>query len=175
MFCDSPIFSVVEREGGSPCYLCARMRRGYLYRFAQEQGCNKIALGHHFDDVTETILMSLLYGAEMRTMMPKLHSAHFPGMQLIRPLYLVREQDIAAWARYNGLAFLQCACSVTDSRQEGFGTKRAEIKALLTQLRRVNSQVDINIFRSAERVNLETLIGYHKGDEYHSFLDDYDG
>lgn len=171
---DSPIFSVVDKQEGSPCYLCARMRRGYLYRFAKELGCNKIALGHHFDDVIETILMSLLYGAEMRTMMPKLHSLNFDGMELIRPLYLVHEKDIAAWARYNELEFLRCACSVTDSAGEEFGSKRAEIKALISDLRKKNDQIDINIFRSAENVNLETIIGYHKGDTQVSFLDEYD-
>ena len=172
---ESPIFSVVEKQEGSPCYLCARMRRGYLYRFAKELGCNKIALGHHFDDVIETVLMSMLYGAEMRTMMPKLHSLNFEGMELIRPLYLVREKDISAWARYNELEFVRCACSVTDSASEDFGSKRAEIKELLTQLRKTNSQIDINIFRSAENVNLETIIGYRKGDTHVSFLDDYNG
>lgn len=170
---DSPIFSVVEKQGGSPCYLCARMRRGYLYRFAKELGCNKIALGHHFDDVIETIMMSMLYAAEMRTMMPKLHSLNFEGMELIRPLYLVREKDITAWARYNELEFVRCACSVTDSASEEFGSKRAEVKDLLAQLRKVNPQVDINIFRSAENVNLETIIGYRKGDKYTSFLEEY--
>ena len=169
---ESPIFSVVEKQEGTPCYLCARMRRGYLYKYAQELGCNKIALGHHFDDVIETTMMSMLYAAEMRTMMPKLHSIHYPGMELIRPLYLVREKDIAAWARYNDLEFIRCACSVTDSRESQ--SKRAEIKALLANLRQINPQSDINIFRSAENVNLETIISYHKGDEYHSFLDDYE-
>ena len=162
---DSPIFTVVEKQQtGSPCYLCARMRRGYL-------GCNKIALGHHYDDVIETILMSMLYGAEMRTMMPKLRSTNFPGMELIRPLYLVREKAILNWAAYNDLHFIRCACSVTDG--SAGESKRAEIKALLTQLRQVNRQIDQNIFRSAENVNLETILGYHKGDRYISFLDDY--
>jgi len=171
---DSPIFSVVEKQEGSPCYLCARMRRGYLYKFAQELGCNKIALGHHFDDVIETTLMSMLYGAEMRTMMPKLHSTNFPGMELIRPLYMVREQDITAWCRYNSLEFIRCACAVTDSSREDVTSKRAEIKALLAQLRKVNSQIDQNIFRSAENVNLETILGYHIGDNKTTFLDTYD-
>ena len=170
---DSPIFSVVEKQEGSPCYLCARMRRGYLYKFAKELGCNKIALGHHFDDVIETILMSMLYAAEMRTMMPKLHSLNFEGMELIRPLYLVREKDITAWARYNELEFVRCACSVTDSASEDFGSKRAEVKELVAQLRKTNPQIDINIFRSAENVNLETIIGYRKGDKQVSFLDEY--
>ena len=168
---ESPIFSVVDKQEGTPCYLCARMRRGYLYKFAQSLGCNKIALGHHFDDVIETILMSMLYGAEMRTMMPKLHSLNYPGMELIRPLYLVRERDITAWARYNDLEFIRCACSVSDSKENG--SKRAEIKALLESIRKTNPQADINIFRSAENVNLETIIGYRKGDQTTTFLDDY--
>jgi len=171
---ESPIFSVVEKQGESPCYLCARMRRGYLYKYAKELGCNKIALGHHFDDVIETILMSVLYGAQMRTMMPKLHSLNFPGMELIRPLYMVREKDIEAWARYNHLEFVRCACSVTNREQEDYGSKRAEVKALLADLRKRNSQIDINVFRSAENVNLETIIGYHKGDEITTFLDEYE-
>lgn len=168
---ESPIFSVVNKQEGSPCYLCARMRRGYLYKYAQQLGCNKIALGHHFDDVIETTLMSMLYAAEMRTMMPKLHSIHYPGMELIRPLYLIREKDIVAWARYNDLSFIRCACSVTDKQENS--SKRAEMKELLRTLRKSNPQVDINIFRSAENVNLETIISYHKGDVYHSFLDEY--
>ena len=171
---ESPIFSVVEKQQeGTPCYLCARMRRGYLYKFAQQLGCNKIALGHHFDDVIETTLMSMLYAAEMRTMMPKLRSTNFPDMELIRPLYGVREKDIVNWAKYNDLQFIRCACSVTDSEREENGSKRAEIKALLAQLRKVNRQIDVNIFRSAENVNLETILSYHKGEEYHSFLDEY--
>lgn len=170
---DSPIFSVVEKQGGSPCYLCARMRRGYLYKFASERGCNKIALGHHFDDVIETTLMSMLYGAEMRTMMPKLKSAHFPGMELIRPLYHVREKDIAAWCRYNNLSCIRCACAVTDTAREDTSSKRAEVKQLLTQLRQTNKQIDQNIFRSAQNVNLETIISYRKQDEKTHFLDTY--
>lgn len=170
---DSPIFSVVDKQEGSPCYLCARMRRGYLYKFAQSLGCNKIALGHHFDDVIETILMSMLYGAEMRTMMPKIHSRNYPGMELIRPLYMVRERDISAWCRYNDLTFTRCACAVTDSSQQDSGSKRAEVKSLLAQLRKVNKQIDVNIFRSAENVNLETILGYHKGEQVTTFLEDY--
>lgn len=172
-FFNSPIFSVVDKQEGSPCYLCARMRRGYLYKFAQSLGCNKIALGHHFDDVIETILMSMLYGAEMRTMMPKIHSRNYPGMELIRPLYMVRERDISAWCRYNGLIFTRCACAVTDSSQQDSGSKRAEIKALLAQLRKINKQIDVNIFRSAENVNLETILGYHKGEQITTFLEEY--
>lgn len=169
---DAPIFGVSEKlSAGAPCYLCARMRRGYLYKYAKELGCNKIALGHHFDDVIETILMSMLYGAEMRTMMPRIHSTNFEGMELIRPLYMVREADILAWGRYNGLSFLDCACAVT--AKDGVDSKRQEVKDLIATLRRQNPQVDINIFRSAQNVNLETVLSYHKGDEIHSFLEDF--
>lgn len=170
---DSPIFSAVDKQDDSPCYLCARMRRGYLYKFAQSLDCNKIALGHHFDDVIETILMSMLYGAEMRTMMPKIHSRNYPGMELIRPLYMVHEKDIHAWCRYNSLTFTRCACAVTDSSRDN-ASKRAEIKALIDQLRKTNDQIDVNIFRSAENVNLETILGYHKGDAVTTFLEDYE-
>ncbi len=172
-FFESPIFSVVEKQTkGAPCYLCARMRRGYLYKYAQQLGCNKIALGHHFDDVIETVLMSMLYGGQMRTMMPKIHSRNFPGMELIRPLYLVRERAIVNWAEYNRLQFLRCACSATDGT--GGDSKRAEIKALLAQLRKTNRQIDQNIFHSAENVNLETVLGYHRGAQVTEFLDDYE-
>ena len=171
---DSPIFSVVEQqEEGSPCYLCARMRRGYLYKFAQDLGCNKIALGHHHDDVIETILMSMLYGAEARTMMPKIHSRNYPGMELIRPLYLVKERDIQSWVRYNDLSFLRCACATADRDAES-ESKRAEIKALIATLRKTNPQVEDNIFHSMENVNLETVLGYYKGNHAVSFLEDYD-
>ncbi len=174
-FFDAPIFPYVEKQtSGNPCYLCARMRRGYLYKFARELGCNKIALGHHFDDVIETILMSMLYGAQMRTMMPKLHSTNFDGMELIRPLYHVREKDILAWCRYNNLEFLRCACAVTDASRADVTSKRAEIKAMIADLRKINKQIDQNIFRSAQNVNLETILGYHKGDMVTTFLDTYD-
>ncbi len=173
----SPIFEVVDKHGGaSPCYLCARMRRGYLYSKAQELGCNKIALGHHFNDVVETVLMSMLYAAEIRTMMPKLHSTNFKGMELIRPLYMVREDDIIAWARYNGLEFIRCACrfteNVSENRQE---SKRQEMKELVRELKKVNKNADANIFRSIHNVNLSTIIGYRRGEhgEIVSFLDDY--
>lgn len=174
---ESSIFDAVADIEKNPCYLCARMRRGYLYSRAQALGCNKIALGHHFDDVIETILMGVIYGAQFQTMMPKLHSSNFTGMELIRPLYMVREADIIAWARYNGLEFLQCACRFTERCAEGDGvgaSKRQEIKELLKKLRADNPLIDMNIFRSAENVNLETVISYHKGEEYHSFLDDYE-
>lgn len=170
------IFEVVGESAKSPCYLCARMRRGCLYNRAQELGCNKIALGHHFDDVIETTLMSMLYGAEMRTMMPKLHSAHYHGMELIRPLYLVHEADIIAWARYNELSFIRCACRVSEQNEAAGteGSKRQVVKKLIAQLRRENSNVDSNIFHSAECVNLETVLGWRDSNGEHSFLDDYD-
>ena len=169
---DTRLFEVVDRDRSatSPCYLCARMRRGCLYSRAQELGCNKIALEHHFDDVIETVLMSMLYGAEVRTMMPKLHSTNFPGMELIRPLYLVHEADILSWQRYNGLTFLQCACRMTERASEDRAeSKRAEIKHFIANLRKINPQIDKNIFKSVENVNLETLISYRKGAEVHSF------
>ena len=169
---ETEIFDVVAEIDKNPCYLCARMRRGYLYSHAKELGCNKIALGHHFDDVIETTLMSMLYGAEMRTMLPKLHSTHFPGMELIRPLYFVKERDILAWVRYNELHFIQCACTATDGSR-GSGSKRAEVKALIADLRRSNPQIENNIFRSAENVNLQTVLGYHDGENRTTFLEAY--
>ncbi len=174
---DSEIFDVVADEGDSPCYLCARMRRGYLYSKAQEMGCNKIALGHHFDDVIETILMGMLYGAQIQTMMPKLHSTNFEGMELIRPLYLVREEDIIHWVNYNHLQFIQCACRLTErlaaAEDAGHVSKRAEVKELIRELRRKSPYIEKNIFRSVENVNLETVIAYKKDGEYHHFLDEY--
>ncbi len=176
---ESDIFEVVEAIAESPCYLCARMRRGHLYKYAQSLGCNKIALGHHFDDVIETVLMSMLYSAEVKTMMPKLRSQNFEGMELIRPLYLVRERDILAWVRYNGLSFLQCACSRTETRSDLTGTdggRRSATKALIHRLREENPQVDVNIFRSIHDVNLKTVIGYTDlAGKYHHFLDAYEG
>jgi len=176
-FFDSSIFEIVTKVDRSPCYLCARMRRGFLYNRAQELGCNKIALGHHFDDVIETTLMSMFYAAEYKTMMPKLHSINFPGMELIRPLYQVREADIIAWSKYNGLRFLQCACRFTENNpyvELGGDSKRAETKALIRQLREINPQVDINIFQSLHNVNLETIIGCERFGKQYNFLDDYD-
>lgn len=174
----SDIFDVVVDVEESPCYLCARMRRGYLYAKARELGCNKIALGHHFDDVIETILMSMLYGGQMNTMMPKLHSTNFEGMDLIRPLYLVKESDILAWKNHNGLRFLQCACRFTEqvakekAMEESVHTsKRQEMKELIASLRKVNPRIDMNIFRSAENVNLDACIGYVKDGERHHFLE----
>ena len=175
---ESNIFESVYHVEKSPCYLCARMRRGYLYRYAQELGCNKIALGHHYDDVIETILMGMLWGAQVQTMMPKLHSTNFPGMELIRPLYLVREEDIIHWMNYNDLHFIQCACRFTESCASCGGTekgsKRAEIKDLIRELRKKNPYIEKNIFRSVENVNLNTVIGYKKDGVRHHFLDEYD-
>lgn len=152
------------------------MRRGYLYRRAKELGCNKIALGHHYDDVIETILMSMLYGAQVQTMLPKLPSDNVEGMELIRPLYLVREQDVIAWADYNGLEFLRCACSATQNLDnKAFTTKRAEIKKLIATLKETNPLVESNIFGSVENVNLRKIIGYQKDGQRRTFLDDYPG
>ena len=172
---NTPIFDIVDRVEETPCYLCARMRRGYLYRNARELGCNKIALGHHFDDVIETVLMSLFYAAEIKTMMPKLHSTNHEGMELIRPMYKVREDDIIAWKRYNNLQFIQCACRITERiKAEGTGSKRQEMKILINKLRQINPNIDTNIFKSIHNVNLDTIIGYRKGNVYRNFLDDYD-
>lgn len=176
---ESDIFDAVDTIEKSPCYLCARMRRGHLYKHAQELGCNKIALGHHYDDVIETILMGMLYGAQVQTMMPKLHSTNFEGMELIRPLYLIREEDIKHWRDYNDLYFLQCACHFTDTcsscRDDGTSnSKRLEIKKLIAELKKVNPCVEANIFRSVENVNLSTVVAYKQDGIRHHFLDEYD-
>ncbi len=175
---DAGIFDYVVDIEQSPCYMCARMRRGYLYKNAKVMGCNKIALGHHFDDVVETILLSMLYGAEIKTMMPKLHSTNFEGMELIRPLYMVREDDIKAWVRYNGLEFLDCACKFTamtqgNQSENELTSKRKEMKELISHFRKISPYIDMNIFKSVHNVNLETVIGYRKAGGEHSFLDDY--
>ncbi len=173
---ESDIFEVTERVGGSPCYLCARMRRGWLYSKARELGCNKIALGHHLDDVIETLLMSMMYASEIKTMLPKLHSTNFEGMELIRPLYKVKERDIIAWSNYNGLNFLQCACRFTEESEHNEQlSKRKEIKALIKEIKKVNPNVDDNIFRSLHNVNLATLPGFRDCDcgEWHSYLENY--
>ena len=173
---ESDIFEVTERSGGSPCYLCARMRRGCLYSKAQELGCNKIALGHHFDDVIETVLMSMCYSSEIKTMLPKLHSTNFEGMELIRPLYKVKEDDIIAWANYNGLKFLRCACKFTEKSDEMEDlSKRKETKALIKYIKTFNKNADDNIFRSLHNVNLATLPGWRDCDsgELHSFLEKF--
>ena len=175
---ESDIFESVFNVEKSPCYLCARMRRGHLYHFAQELGCNKIALGHHYDDVIETILMGMLYGSQIQTMMPKLHSTNFEGMELIRPLYLVREDDIKAWRDYNNLRFIQCACKFTDTcttcNNEESKSKRVEIKELIKTLKQTNPYVEGNIFKSIENVNLDTVVAYKKDGVKHHFLDTYD-
>ncbi len=169
-------FDVVDKMAKDyPCYLCARMRRGCLYSEAQRLGCNKIALGHHFDDVVETILLSMFYASEYKTMMPKLHSENFKGMELIRPLYYVREKDIIRFAKGNDLTFLNCACKFTEKNQTENTSKRKEIKELLNELKKINPNVDNNIFKSTFDINLNTVLGYHKTkDDAYSFLDDYD-
>ncbi|HHW68184.1 MAG: tRNA 2-thiocytidine biosynthesis protein TtcA [Epulopiscium sp.] len=174
---NTDIYDIVADIADSPCYLCARMRRGYLYKNAQDLGCNKIALGHHFDDVIETILMSILYSGQIKTMMPKLHSTNFKGMELIRPLYLVKEEDIIAWKRHHDLQFIQCACRLTENcmlGDSGGGSKRQEMKALIKKFRQTNPNIEMNIFRSVHNVNLNTVIGYTKGNVKYNFLDDYD-
>ena len=174
---ESDIFEVVARlDSKSPCYLCARMRRGYLYSKAQELGCNKIALGHHFDDVIETTLLSMLYGAEIKTMMPKLHSDNFSGIELIRPLYLVKEQDIISWRNYNDLTFINCACKFTEgcSLINDGTSKRKEMKELIKNLRKINKDVDYNIFKSIDNINLDCVLGTKTNGVYKSFLEDYD-
>ena len=176
---ESDIFDAVFEIEKSPCYLCARMRRGHLYHQAKQLGCNKIALGHHYDDVIETILMGMLYGAQMQTMMPKLHSTNFEGMELIRPLYLVREDDIKKWRDYNHLYFLQCACKFTEtcsSCQENGqnNSKRLEVKNLIREMKKTNPYVEGNIFKSVENVNLSTIIAYKKDGAKHHFLETYD-
>ncbi len=173
---ETDIFDSVFHIEKNPCYLCARMRRGHLYKYAQSLGCNKIALGHHFDDVIETILMGMLYGAQIQTMMPRIKSTNFDGMELIRPMYYIREKDIISWKNYNKLEFLQCACRFTEQNADPDGTgtsKRQEVKNLIKEMKKVNPQVDINIFRSVERVNLSTIIGYYNEDEEHNFLEKF--
>ena len=173
---ESDIFDVVSKMDKSPCYMCARMRRGFLYSKAKELGCNKIALGHHFDDVIETTLLSMFYGSEIKTMMPKLHSDNFEGLELIRPMYLVKEQDIIAWKNFNELTFLNCACRFTEGCaiiNDGT-SKRLEMKELIKKLRRVNKDVDHNIFKALDNVNLNCVLGYVKKNEKHSFLDEYE-
>ena len=171
----SPIFEVVEQAGGSPCYLCARMRRGYLYEHAESLGCNKIALGHHFDDAIETTLLSMFYGAEVKTMLPKLHSTSHPGMELIRPMYCIHEEDIVRWANANGLTFLHCACRFTERVQnKEEESKRREMKALVRALKQKYDRIDENIFRSMHNVNLDCVLGYKQKGQTHLFSDDYD-
>ena len=170
---ETDIFSASEDAGGEhPCYLCARMRRGHLYAEAQRRGCNKIALGHHLNDVIETAIMSMSYGAQLQGMVPRLKSTNFDGMELIRPLYCIREDDIIAWQRYNGLSFLRCACSFSEKAQIDEGaSKRQETKELIRQMRKINPNVEINIFASLHKVNLDTFPGYKTDGQMHSFLE----
>ena len=175
---ESDIFDAVDTIEKSPCYICARMRRGYLYSKAKELGCNKIALGHHYDDVIETILMGMLHGGQIQTMMPKLHSTNFEGMELIRPLYFIREADICAWRDYNDLHFLQCACHFTDTcttcHEDGTtSSKRLETKKLIAALKKDNPYIESNIFNSVGNVNVNTVIAYKKDGVRHHFLDEY--
>ena len=173
---NSDIFAVAEKlNKEKPCYMCARMRRGYLYSKAKELGCNKIALGHHFDDVIETTLLSIFYGAEFKTMLPKLHSTNFKGLELIRPLYLVKENDIIAWKNFNNLKFLNCACNFTEKINEDSElSKRIEVKNIIKYLKTKNKNIDFNIFNSTNNVNLNTILGYKKDGNQYTFLDDYD-
>ncbi len=173
---DSDIFASVENvDFKSPCYMCARMRRGYLYNKAKELGCNKIALGHHMDDVIETTLLSMFYGAEVKTMLPKLHSDNYPGIELIRPMYLIRERDIIAWAKFNKLEFINCACKFTrDSVIDENLSKRKEMKRLIKDMSKANENVDVNIFTALDNINLNCVLGTKKDGIYKSFLEDYD-
>lgn len=173
---ESDIFDIVDKVDKSPCYLCARMRRGCLYNKAKELGCNKIALGHHFNDVIETTLLSILYGAETKTMVPKLHSDNFEGLELIRPLYLVKEEDVISWKKFNELEFLNCACKFTEEnyKEENKTSKRLEIKNLIKQLKEINHDVDYNIFKSMDNINLNCVLGYSKNGKRIEFVDDYE-
>jgi len=172
----SNIFNVAYQQDHSPCYLCAKMRRGWLYHKAQELGCNKIALGHHFDDVIETTLMSMFYSSEIRAMLPKLHSANFPGMELIRPMYRIREQDVLAWKRYNDLTFLACACRFTEESHVGQpgGARRQRIKRLIREMKSETPDLDQSLFNSIHKVCLDTMPGWKAGGQIHSFLENYD-
>ena len=175
---ETDVFAVANNSEKNPCYLCARMRRGYLYSKAQELGCNKIALGHHFNDVIETTVMSMFYGSQMQAMLPKLHSTNFAGMELIRPLYCIHEEDILAWKQYNDLEFIQCACRFTENctmcDNGGGGSKRQEVKILLRRLRRDNPNIERSIFNSIHNVNIDTMPGYKTDGDYHTFLEKFD-
>lgn len=174
---ETQIFDIVSQVGeGSPCYLCARMRRGNLYSRAKELGCNKISLGHHYDDVIETILLSMLYGGEIKTMMPKLHSTNFEGMELIRPMYRIKEESIIRWKNFNGLEFINCACRFTENcsvSNDGGGSKRVEMKNLIKQFRQTSHMIEYNIFKSVENVHLNAIVGYTEHGRKHSFLERY--
>jgi len=175
---DSDIFSAASAAERNPCYLCARMRRGFLYDRARELGCNKIALGHHFNDVVETTVMGMFYGAQLQAMLPKLHSRNFPGMELIRPMYCIHEEDILAWRDFNHLEFIACACRFTEARDSsgnGIGdSKRQEIKLLLKMLRETNPDIEKNVFSAIHAVSLDTMPGWKIGGQSYSFLDEYD-
>ncbi len=175
---ETDIFSVANNMEKNPCYICARMRRGALYKLAKDMGCNKIALGHHFDDVIETTLMNMLNAGSFQTMLPKLHSDNFEGMELIRPLYFIRLKDIITWKESNNLHFIECACrfteKTTNTKNGNSGSQRIETRKLIEELLTYNPNVERNIFKSAENVNLDKILGYKKGDTKHSFLDDYD-
>lgn len=172
---ETNIFSVADKTVKSPCYLCARMRRGHLYKKAQELGCNKIALGHHFNDVIETTLLGMFYGSQLQAMPPKLHSTNFEGMELIRPMYCIREDAIIAWQRYNELEFIQCACRFTENCESGnMDSKRQEIKQLIRDLKKTNPNIEKSIFNSIHSVCLDTMVGYKSNGVEHSFLDFYD-
>ena len=172
---NSDIFECVDRMGGSPCYMCARMRRGFLYAKAKELGCNKIALGHHFNDVIETLLMSMFYGAEIKSMPPKLRSDNFSGMELIRPMYLIREKDIIAWKNNFNLKFLQCACKLTEGVADGhMDSKRSEIKKLISELKEDNELIEMNLFNSLHNINLDAVNGYRQDKVYHDFNEMYE-
>ena len=175
---ETNIFEVANSAESNPCYLCARMRRGHLYARARELGCNKIALGHHFSDVIETTVMGMFYGAQLQAMMPKLHSKNFPGMELIRPMYCIHEDDILAWKRYNDLEFIQCACRFTENctmcDNGGGGSKRQEVKQLIRRLKRDNPDIEKSIFSAIHAVSLDTFPGYKTRGEEHSFLETYE-
>ena len=175
---ETNIFDVADKAEKYPCYLCAKMRRGHLYKKARELGCNKIALGHHFSDVIETTVLSLFYGSQLQGMMPKLHSTNYAGMELIRPLYCVREEDIIRWCRHNDLRFIRCACKVTERiahSEDGTGdSKRQEIKLLIKELKKTNPNIENNIFNAIHAVHIDTFPGYKSGGEDHSFLEGYD-
>lgn len=170
---ESDIFEVVDTVDKNPCYLCAKMRRGYLYAKAEELNCNKIALGHHFDDVIETTLLSIFYGSEIKTMMPKLRSKNFEGIELIRPLYYIKEEDIISWAGHNDLKFLNCACSFSEKTNAEENSKRKEIKNFIKDYKKINPNIDHNIFKSVENVNLEAILGYKVGSKHIKFLEKY--
>lgn len=175
---ETQIFDIANLQDKSPCYLCARMRRGALYSKAQELGCNKIALGHHFDDVIETTVMAMFYGSQLQAMLPKLHSTNFEGMELIRPLYMIKEENIIRWCKFNGLEFIRCACRFTEKNASGDGgvgdSKRLEIKELIKTLKKTNPVIDTNIFHSLHTVNIDTFPGYKTNNETHSYLENYD-